>query len=68
MTMIAAALERQRLTHRALRIEQVLAALRERRRERRLQGAVPQALDESIGDFTLQLSKVREHLDATEAA
>ena len=68
MTTIAAALEHQRMNHRAHRIEQILVTLREWRRERRLQGAVPHALDESIGDFAHQLSELRGHLDAAETA
>lgn len=59
MATLAKDLERARLAHRAQRIEQVLAALRERHRERSLRGAVPAPLSQSIAEFAAQLAQVR---------
>lgn len=62
MTTIASDLERLRRTHRARRTEQVLAALRESRRERASLGEVPPALDQAISDFSTQLTHLRAGL------
>jgi hypothetical protein len=51
--------ERERLADRAARIERVLAALRDRRRERSSRGSVPAPLNQSIGEFAAQLARVR---------
>jgi hypothetical protein len=56
---LAKDLERARLAHRAERIERVLAALRERHRERFLRGTVPTPLSQSIAEFAAQLAQVR---------
>lgn len=60
---LATALEHQRLTHRAQRIEQVLAALHERRGERSGRGT-PAALEQSISEFAGELSRLRTRPDA----
>jgi hypothetical protein len=52
-------LERALLAHRAERIERVLAALRERHRERSLRGAVPAPLSQSIAECAAQLAQIR---------
>jgi hypothetical protein len=58
-------LERVRLAHRAHRVEQVLAALGERRRERARTGTVPPALSHAIDDFSHELARMRVLLSAT---
>jgi len=62
VTTIAADLEHVRQTRRADRIERVLVALRERRRERTPGVAVPRALNHSISEFTRELTEVQERL------
>lgn len=57
---LGATLERVRLTHRARRVEMVLAQLDERRRER--SGPVPTGLDQAIEGFADELTLVRAQL------
>lgn len=54
---LGATLERGRLTHRARRVEMVLAQLGERRRQGT--GPVPMGLDEAIDGFSTELTHVR---------
>lgn len=61
---IGAALERQRLEHRAHRVQRVLIALEERVAVRREQGPVPTPLREAIRDFRRELRAVRDRLEA----
>lgn len=61
MSSLGVDLKFQRLAHRADRIEQVLAALHERRSEHALE-AVPPPLDLAIHDFSGQLTQMRAHL------
>lgn len=61
---LGAALERQRLEHRARRLERVLAALDDRRLYReRADGATPPALREAIHDFRTELEAVERRLE-----
>lgn len=64
MTTLAAELKCDRLTHRARRVERVLLALDERRRD----GAVPQALKLASDEFTRQLAEVRAELLLADAS
>jgi hypothetical protein len=62
---IGVQLERQRLEHRAHRIEHVLRALRERSVHRRTpSGGVPRPLTEAIAGFDVELRRVRRRLEA----
>lgn len=67
MSSLGVDLEFQRLAHRAYRIEQVLAALHQRRSEHALE-AVPPALDRAIHDFPGQLIQIRAYLRAAPSA
>jgi len=67
MSSLGVDLKFQRLAHRADRIEQVLAALHERRSEHALE-AVPPPLDLAIHDFSGQLTQMRAHLRAAPSA
>jgi hypothetical protein len=61
--MIGAELERRRLEDRAGRMEQVLAALRERGVYRHAEtGRTPAPLGAAIEDFSAELSRVRSKL------
>lgn len=66
MSTLAADLAHLRLTLRARRLEQVVAALHERRSDRAASGAVPPPLDLAIADFTNELATVRMRLDDDE--
>jgi hypothetical protein len=60
---LGAALERQRLEHRARRLLRVIAALDERRLYReRSDGATPAALREAIAGFQSELGEVERRL------
>jgi len=78
MPTLAADLEHVRLAHRAGQVEQVLAALRERRNERACAGAgplararggaAPLALTRVIAGFPGQLRQLRTHLPTATSA
>jgi hypothetical protein len=61
---LGAALERQRLEHRARRLQRVLAALDDRRLYReQSDGAIPPPLREAIHGFRQELDAVEHRLD-----
>lgn len=68
MTTIATDLEHLRLTLRARRLEQVVAALRERRRYQASTGAVLAPLERSIADFCDELRAVETRLRSVETS
>lgn len=62
-------LERDRLAHRAARLELVVAALRARARDHaEMAGAAPAPLTHALSDFHRELAAVRARLSATERA
>jgi hypothetical protein len=65
---IAAGLERDRLEHRARRIERVLTALEERAVYRHaVTGITPTPLEHAIADFRRELGRVRRRLSELRA-
>jgi hypothetical protein len=64
---IATDLTRQRLEHRATRLEHVISALEDRAVYRQSTGAVlPKPLRRAIADFRIELARVRHRLGELE--
>lgn len=62
---IASELERERLRHRALQIERVMSALRDRAVYRHaVTGTTPPPLTRAISDFGIELESIRRRLAA----